>query len=188
MASTNELFRSPKSLLEAKSIAIVGASDRGEWPSTIYSNLKEQEFDGAVYPINPGRAEIWGARCYPDFASLPEPIDLALMIIPAAAVLPVLEEGVANRLKSAVVFGANIGEGDDPESVARGQALSDLCERTGLRACGPNCMGLVSAKNRVFAYPNKALCHLPAGNVAAIFQSGGSMMHWAAAAGARARR
>ena len=188
MVNTNELFRSPAPLLDAKSIAIIGASDRGEWPSAIYSNLKNQGFDGPVYPINPSRDEIWGTRCYPDFASLPEPVDLALVIIPGAAVLPVLEEGAACGLKSAVVFAANIGEGDDPESVARGQALSDLCERTGLRACGPNCMGLVSAKSRVFAYPSKALCRLPAGNVAAVFQSGGAMMHWASAAGARGVR
>jgi len=188
MVDKNELFRSPAALLEAKSIAIVGASERGEWPSAIYSNLKEQGFAGPVYPVNPGRDEIWGARCYPDFGSLPEPVDLALVVIPGAAVLPVLEEGVANGLKSAVVFTARIGEGDDPESVARGLALSDLCERTGLRACGPNCMGLISARNRVFAYPNRALCRLPAGNVAAVFQSGGAMMHWAAAAGARGIR
>ena len=185
MADKNGLFRSPAPLLDAKSIAIVGASERGEWPSALYYNLKEQGFGGAVYPINPGREEIWGQRCYPDFASLPEPVDLALVIVPGAAVLPVLEEGTVNGLKSAVVFAARIGEGDDPESIARGQALSDLCERTGLRACGPNCMGLVSPHTKVFAYPNKALCRLPAGNVAAVFQSGGAMMHWAAAAGAR---
>ena len=188
MADKNGPFRSPAPLLDAKSIAIVGASERGEWPSAIYTNLKEQGFPGAVYPINPGRDEIWGERCYPDFASLPEPVDLALVIVPGAAVLPVLEEGTVNGLKSAVVFAANIGEGDDPESVARGRALSDLCERTGLRACGPNCMGLVSPHTKVFAYPNKALCRLPAGNVAAVFQSGGAMMHWAAAAGARGIR
>jgi len=188
MAEGVELFRSPAALLDATSIAIVGASERGEWPSAIHSNLKEQGFDGPVYPINPGRAEIWGERCYPDFASLPQPVDLALVVIPGAAVLPVLEEGAASGLKSAVVFAARIGEGDDPESIARGQALSDLCERTGLRACGPNCMGLISARNRVFAYPNKALCRLPPGNVAAVFQSGGAMMHWAAAAGARGIR
>ena len=188
MADKNGLFRSPAPLLDAKSIAIVGASERGEWPSALYYNLKEQGFGGAVYPINPGREEIWGQRCYPDFASLPEPVDLALVIVPGAAVLPVLEEGTVNGLKSAVVFAARIGEGDDPESIARGQALSDLCERTGLRACGPNCMGLVSPHTKVFAYPNKALCRLPAGNVAAVFQSGGAMMHWAAAAGARGIR
>ena len=188
MVDTDGLFRSPASLLDAKSIAIVGASERGEWPSAIYGNLKELGFAGAVYPINPGREEIWGERCYPDFASLPEPVDLALVVIPGAAVIPVLEEGAANGLKSAVVFAARIGEGDDPESIARGQALNDLCERTGLRACGPNCMGLVSPHNKVFAYPNKALCSLPAGNVAAVFQSGGAMMHWAAAAAARGIR
>lgn len=188
MAGKKELFRSPASLLEATSIAIVGASERGEWPTAIYNNLKEQGFAGAVYPINPGREEIWGERCYPDFAALPEPVDLALVIIPGSAVLPVLEEGVANGLKSALVFAANIGEGDDPEIVTRGRALSELCERTGLRACGPNCMGLVSVKNKVFAYPNKALCRLPPGNVAAVFQSGGAMMHWATAAAARGIR
>ena len=100
MADNNQLFRSPAPLLEAKSIAIVGASERGEWPSAIYGNLKEQGFDGPVYPINPGRDEIWGERCYPDFGSLPEPVDLALVIIPGPAVLPVLEEGTANGLKS----------------------------------------------------------------------------------------
>ena len=67
MAANNGLFRSPASLLDAKSIAIVGASERGEWPSAIFNNLKELGFDGAVYPINPGREEIWGQRCYPNF-------------------------------------------------------------------------------------------------------------------------
>ena len=58
MVNTNGLFRSPAPLLDAKSIAIVGASERGEWPSAIYNNLKEHGFDGAVYPINPRREEI----------------------------------------------------------------------------------------------------------------------------------
>lgn len=181
-------FRSPASLLEAKSIAIVGASERGEWPSAIHANLRELGFEGSVYPINPSRDEIWDVKCYPDFASLPEPIDLALVVIPGGSVIEVLEEGAAHGLKSAVVFAANIGEGDDPEVVARGRALADLCERTGLRACGPNCMGLASPHNKVFAYPNKAICQMPAGNVAAVFQSGGAMMHWAGAAAERGIR
>lgn len=188
MATLNEMFRSPGPLLEAKSIAIVGASDRAGWPSAIYGNLKEQGFPGTVYPVNPRRDEVWGVPCYPDFASLPEAVDLALIVIPGGSVLAVLEEGAAHGLKSAVVFAANIGEGDDPAIVARGRALSELCERTGLRACGPNCMGLVSVHNRVFAYPNETICRMPAGNVAAVFQSGGAMMHWAAAAGARGIR
>lgn len=182
------MFKSPAALLEAKSIAIVGASERGEWPSALYKNLNDLGFQGSVYPINPRRDEIWDVTCYADFASLPEPVDLALVVIPGGAVLDVLEEGTAHGLKSAVVFAANMGEGDDPEVVARGRALTELCERTGLRACGPNCMGIVSAHNKVFAYPNKAMCRMPAGNVAAVFQSGGAMMHWAGAAAARGIR
>lgn len=178
-------FRSPASLLEAKSIAIVGASERGEWPSAIHTNLRDLGFEGSVYPINPSRDEIWDVTCYPDFAALPEAVDLALVVIPGGSVIEVLEEGAAHGLKSAVVFAANIGEGDDPEVVARGRALADLCERTGLRACGPNCMGIISSHNKVFAYPNQAICRMPAGNVAAVFQSGGAMMHWAGAAAQR---
>ena len=164
------------------------ASERGEWPSALYKNLNDLGFQGSVYPVNPRRDEIWDVTCYADFASLPEPVDLALVVIPGGAVLNVLEEGTAHGLKSAVVFAANMGEGDDPEVVARGRALTELCERTGLRACGPNCMGIVSAHNKVFAYPNEAMCRMPAGNVAAVFQSGGAMMYWADAAAARGIR
>lgn len=181
-------FRSPASLLEARSIAIVGASERAGWPSAIFGNLRELGFGGTIYPINPRREEVWGERCYPSFSSLPEPADLALVVIPGPAVNDVLEEGAAHGLKSAVIFAADMGEGDDPEVIARGRELASLCERTGLRACGPNCMGIVSPRSKVFAYPNQTLCRAPAGNVAAVFQSGGAMMHWASAATERGIR
>jgi acetyltransferase len=182
------MFKSPAALLEAKSIAIVGASERANWPAALRKNLEDFGFKGPVYPINPRRETVWDEKCYPDFSALPEPVDLALVVIPGEAVIEVLENGVANGLKSALVFAANIGEGTDPETVARGRALSDLCERSGLRACGPNCLGIVSPRSGVFANPSRALCRIPAGNIGAVFQSGGAMQHWAAAANARGLR
>ncbi len=179
------MFKSPAPLLEAKSIAIVGASERARWPTDLRKNLIEYGFRGPIYPINPRRTHIWDEQCYPNFGALPEPIDLALVVVPGSSVIEVLEDGVENGLKAALIFAANIGEGTSPESVARGQALKALCDRSGLRACGPNCLGIVSSRNGIFANPSRALCRMPPGNIGAVFQSGGAMQHWAQPAAAR---
>ena len=172
------MFRSPAPLLQARSVAIVGASERARWPVSIHKNLTEAGYPGKIYPINPGRDEVWGMQCYPDFAALPEAPDLALIIIPAPLIQETLEDGVRHGLKSALVYASGIGEGTDPEFHARGEALRALCEDTGLVACGPNCMGTVSSREKLFLYPNPDFNKLEPGPVAAVFQSGGSLQHW----------
>lgn len=179
------MFRSPEPLLRARTIAIVGASDRARWPVSIYKNLTETEAPVSIFPINPSRKEIWGLPCYPDFTSLPEAPDLALMIIPAAGILSSLEEGARRGLKSALVYASGIGEGEDPEFHARGAALKKLCEDTGLVACGPNCMGNVSMREKLFLYPNPNFNHLPPGSVGGVFQSGGTVQAWGLTAAER---
>ena len=135
------MFRSPDALFKAQSIAIVGASDRAKWPLTIYQNLTEHGWPGRVYPINPRREEVWGIPCYPDFAALPEAPDLGLFIIPAEAVPVAMEDAIKRGLKAAMVYAANIGEGTDPEIVARGERLKAMCLEAGVTLGGPNCMG-----------------------------------------------
>ncbi len=179
------MFTSPEPILRARSVAIVGASERAKWPSSIFASLRDNGYPGKVYPINPRYQEVWGVRCYPDFAALPEPVDHALVIIPAVAVQSTLEEGAAHGLKSATVYAANIGEGHDPEIVARGQALKDLCRRTGLIVGGPNCMGAMSMREKAFFYPNVDLATIPAGPVGAVFQSGGTLQFWCQTGAAR---
>jgi len=182
------MFRSPAPLLQARTVAIVGASDRARWPVSIHSNLTESKSPVRILPINPSRDEIWGMKCYPDFAALPEAPDLALMIIPAAHILSSLEDGVRHGLKSALVYASGIGEGEDPEFHARGAALKELCESTGLVACGPNCMGNVSLREKLFVYPNPAFNTLPPGPVGGVFQSGGTLQAWALTAAERGIR
>ncbi len=171
----NVLFKSLAPVLRAQSIAIVGASERAKWPAKIFSNLQDFGYSGNVYPINPRYSEIWGVKCYPDLASLPEPPGHALVIVPADAVQGVLEEGVAAGLKSATVYAGNIGEGSDPEVVERGTALKALCERSGLIVAGPNCMGSMSLREKCFLYPNSELCKMVAGSIGTVFQSGGTL-------------
>ena len=184
-ANPRDTFKSPLSVLRPKNIAIVGASDRASWPRQIHGELRDGGYPGDVFLINPRQTEVFGQKCYPDFAALPTPAEHALVIVPAPHVVGVLEEGVKQGLKSATVYAGNIGEGLNPEVVERGVALRALIERTGLAVNGPNCMGGNSPRDRFFGYPNPDLLKLPVGNVSLISQSGGTLQFLMQSAGAR---
>jgi acyl-CoA synthetase (NDP forming) len=170
-------FRSVLPLLNPASIAIVGASERAKWATQIFANLRAFGYPGKVYPVNPRVAQVWGSRCYPDLAALPEPPQHAMVIVPAPAVQAVLESGVKAGLESATIYASQIGEGQDPEIVARGAALKALIEASGLVVCGPNCMGAIALRERYFGYPNTELCQLTPGSVAMVTQSGGTLQY-----------
>lgn len=184
-ASMRSSFKSPQSVLNPKSVAIVGASERAAWPTTIFRQLTACSFEGPIYPVNPRGGEIWGIKAYPDLASLPTQVEHAIIAVPAPAVISVLETGVQQGLKSATIYSGNIGEGADPDGVARGDQLRALVAHTGLVVNGPNCMGGNSFHHNFFAYPNAELLQLPKGGVAFISQSGGMVQFFAKSAGER---
>ncbi len=174
------MFRSVGMFFRPATVAIVGASDAGGggWSRRLYENLELEDFPVRPYLVNPGRQELWGRKVYPDFSSLPERIDLATVIIPAEAVPDTLEEAAAAGLGSALVFAARFGEGDDREGAARAERLRTLCTETGLRICGPNCMGAVFLPERLLLYPSPRVRGLPQGPVGVVFQSGGTFQFW----------
>ena len=174
------MFRNAETLFRPKTVAIVGASDTGGggWPRAIYDNLEQAGFPSRVYLINPRREELWGQKVYPNFAAVPEKIDLALSLVPAEAAPDVLAEGVANGLKTALVFAARFGEGGDADGEVRARRLRDLCDNGGLRICGPNCMGVVSLRENLLFYPASRVRGLPHGPVGVVFQSGGTFQYW----------
>ncbi|HYY38125.1 MAG TPA: CoA-binding protein, partial [Xanthobacteraceae bacterium] len=182
------LFRSAVSTLQAKSLAIVGASERARWPSEIFRNLREFGYGGRVALINPRQKEVYGQPCFPSLRDLPEPVDHALVIVPAPAVADVLVAAEETGIGSATVYASMIGDGDDPESRARGAWLKDFTANSRLRVAGPNCMGAYSYRERLFGYPNTDLCRLAPGPVACIFQSGGLIQFWMKAAAERGLR
>lgn len=166
-----------ENLLTAKSVAIVGASQKGAWPQGIYRNLKGAKFPGGVYLINPNYTELYGEKCYPSLADLPEVPEELLVLIPTRAVLGVLEEAAKLGTKAATIYTAGFGEGDDEKGKERAQAMKDLCERTGMVICGPNCMGSYSVGEGLWTFPT-ATPLLKKGPVGLIFQSGGSLGNW----------
>src|SRR5438045_671719 len=177
--STNDTFkrRPVENLLSARSVAIVGASPKGRWPTGIYRNLKKAKYNGKIFLVNPNYKEIAEDPCYPNLAALPEVAEHLLMLIPTKAVLGTLEEAAKLGTKAATIYSAGFGEGDDPEGKKRGQQLREICERTGMVACGPNCMGSFSLPEGLWSFPT-AVPLLKKGPVGLIFQSGGSLGNW----------
>ena len=173
------MFRDVESLLRPKVIAIVGASNssRGGWAQEIYDNLGHCGFPAKLYLVNPKRKELWGRPVYPDFASIPERVDLALTIVPSPSIPDTLTEAAGSGLKCALIYAAQFGEGGDPEGQARAQALRKLCD-SGLRISGPNCMGSLALREKLLLYPAKRVRALRPGSVGVVFQSGGTFQFW----------
>jgi acetate---CoA ligase (ADP-forming) len=185
---SDSLFRSVATTLAAKSLAIVGASERARWPSEIFRNLREFGYPGRIALVNPRQKSVFGQRCFPSLRDLPEPVDHALVIVPAPGVPDVLTAAEETGVASATVYASMLGDGDAPESKARGAWLEEFTAKSRLRVAGPNCMGAYSYRERLFVYPNTDLCRLAPGSVACIFQSGGLLQFWMKAAAERGLR
>jgi acyl-CoA synthetase (NDP forming) len=183
-----DAFRSADSVLRARSLALVGASERGRWPVQIVGALREHGFPGKLYLINPRQSMVFGEKAYPSLRDLPEPVDHAMIIVPAGAVTDVLEDAAARGLRSATIYAGGVGDGEDPASQARGAWVRDFLTRTPLRLAGPNCMGAHSFREKLFAYPNPELAALEPGSVGCVFQSGGTLQFFMKTAASRGLR
>ncbi len=112
--------------------------------------LRKNEFPGRIYPINPNYGDIDGLKCYPSIAAVAQPIDLAVVIIPARAVLGALRECAAVGVKNAVIISSGFAE-EGGDSAAMQDAIADLASTTGMRISGPNAEGFYSEVQRVAA-------------------------------------
>ncbi|UCC69864.1 MAG: acetate--CoA ligase family protein [Armatimonadota bacterium] len=132
---------------EPSSVAVIGASTRpGKVGHDILRNMLSSGFEGAVYPVNPRAAEILGVKCYPSVSEINGPVDLAVVVVPAPVVVPVVEECGAKGVEAAVVISAGFKEAG-PEGVERERQLAETAHRLGIRVIGPNCLGVMATGN-----------------------------------------
>ncbi len=126
--SQNYIERYPQSLdslFHPKVIAVIGAKDTvGSVGNTIMKNLISAPFKGKIYPVNPGRTEVSGLKCYPVIADVPELIDLAIIVTPAATVPKIVSECVDVGVKSAIIISAGFKELGAPDLNWRKKFLS----------------------------------------------------------------
>ena len=158
-------------LFAPRNVVLVGASDRN-WSPRVWDNLRRFGFEGGVYPVNPNRAELWGARCYPTIADLPEAPDHLALFVPNEQSLEILELGGRLGARSASIYAAGFGEGGDAVGLARAERLRKILVEYGIAATGPNCMGLAAGPAKFCTFPDEHIEKLGRGPVAALTQSG----------------
>lgn len=136
-------------LFAPSSVAVLGVSrSPAKLGHRLLQNVLEGGFGGRVFPVNPAGEPILGVPSVPSVAALPEPVDLALVSLPAPAVPAAIEALAAQRARAAVVLSSGFGEvDDDGRSSQRG--LLAAARAAGLRLVGPNCMGVYSAPARL---------------------------------------
>jgi acyl-CoA synthetase (NDP forming) len=139
------------SFFSPSSIALIGASrDLEKIPGRLLSMLRKNEFPGRIYPVNPNYGDITGLKCYPSISAIGQPIDLAIVIIPARAVLAALEECAKAGVRNAVIISSGFAE-EGGDSTAMQDAIVALAKQTGMRISGPNAEGFYSEAQRVAA-------------------------------------
>ena len=129
--------------------------------------LIEHGYDGRVHPVTRSQSEVFGLRAYPTVAALPEPVDLAVILVPAAHVVETLEQCGGRGVRAAVVISSGFAEESNEAARARDLELGRIADRHGIVVCGPNSEGIVNPLRPLVAtfspvFHDPTQCLLPA--------------------------
>ncbi|MBX5464983.1 MAG: GNAT family N-acetyltransferase [Clostridia bacterium] len=130
-------------------VAVVGASrDPQRLGHLLFRHLLEGGFQGVVYPVNPSAHAVAAVRAYPSLRDLPEPVDLAVVVVPAREVLQVVDDCVQARVRAVLITSAGFADAG-PEGEALQQEVVRRLRAAGIRLVGPNCLGIVNTAEAV---------------------------------------
>jgi acyl-CoA synthetase (NDP forming) len=133
------------------SVAVVGATKKVDKAGhVIFKNFVTNKlrgaFKGHLYPVNPGENSILGFKCYPSLKDIPGEIDFTIIIVPAKAVLGVMEDAVAKKVKVVAIISAGFREVGNVELENQ---LVCIAKKGGVRFLGPNCLGVYYSKTGI---------------------------------------
>jgi acetyl coenzyme A synthetase (ADP forming)-like protein len=159
-------------IFSPRSVAVVGASTTpGKVGHDIFVNILRGGYSGTLYPVNPKARSISSVRAYPSITEIPDDVDLGIIILPPPLALKAIEEAVEKGLKGIVIVSAGFREVGE-----KGREIEDrivaLCREAGIRAVGPNCLGVINPQASVRLNASFATRMPKAGNVSFISQSG----------------
>ena len=159
-----------EALFAPRGIAVIGASrDRSKLGYGVARNLIASNYTGAIHFINPNAEQILGRRCYPSIGAAPDPIDLVVVIVPAAGVPQTLEACGARGVRAVIVVSGGFGETDQAGKELEWRCV-EIARRFGMRLIGPNCIGLIDTH---VPFNTTFIKSVPqAGEIAFVSQSG----------------
>ena len=157
-------------LFSPRNIAVIGASRCSHKIGySILENIIRCGFKGDIYPVNHCENEILGLRCYSGIHEIDEPIDLAIIVLPAERSKQVVQECGEAGVKGVIVLSSGLKDNGAAGSMLE-QKLVEICRHYGMRMVGPNCVGLMDTHiqlnaSLVSSFPQR-------GNISFISQSG----------------
>lgn len=155
-----------------KSIAVVGATPKkGTIGRQLLQNIIDYGFNGTLFPVNPKHKYISSIKCYPSVLAIPDPVDLAIIVVPKEHVLRVAEECGKKGVGGLVIISAGFKEVGG-EGAAREEALDAIRKKYGFRVVGPNCMGIINTDPEVHLNASFAPLEPVEGSLAFMSQSG----------------
>jgi acetate---CoA ligase (ADP-forming) len=154
-----------------RSIALVGATDNSRWSLYTFENLKNLAFAGPVYLVNPRRETVHGTRAYPSLQHLPEPVDLAFVMVPTPGVLPVVREAAALGTRHFVVLTSGFSEMGALGAELERELLM-FAQEHALTILGPNGNGFINVTDQITPYGLPIATPLKSGPVGVVLQSG----------------
>jgi acetyltransferase len=166
------MFKNLHHILNPESIAVVGATNRaGSVGLAVFGNLIRGGFQGVLFPVNPKARSIQGVKAYPSLLDVPDPVDLAVMVVPPEAAIATMEQAALKGVKGAVVITAGFKE-IGGQGVELEQRLTAAARQAGIPLIGPNCLGVINTNPGVSMNASFAARSPKQGNIAFLSQSG----------------
>lgn len=169
MSSAADLYFQPES------VVVYGASaDPNKLSGRPLAYLQKFGFPGKIFAVNPRRDEVQGVKAYPDVASVPGPLDLAVIVVPVSSVIGAARACAAAGVRAATIFASGFSEQDADGKLMQDE-LTAISASSGMRILGPNCLGSFSAPNKAFATFSTAFdddSERPDSPIALVSQSG----------------
>jgi len=136
--------RSVHNLLHPRSVAVIGAStEPSKIGYAVLTNLLAADFAGTVYPVNSEHRSVRGVRAYSSVLDIPDPVDLAVVAVPAAGIDSVMDACLAKGVRTLVVLSSGFADvGPDGRGAERRLVIEARAH--GMRVVGPNALGVVN--------------------------------------------
>ena len=159
-------------ILRPGSVAVVGAGRHpGNVGHQVVQSLLAGDFSGTVYPVNPSARAVSGVPAFPALLSVPEPVDLAVVAVPAPAVPGVIDEAASMGVRAVTIITAGFGETGRSGAAVETEMLS-TARRHGMRIVGPNCLGVINTDPGIRMSATFAPVDPLPGRLALVSQSG----------------
>jgi acetyltransferase len=182
LRSSDKTRKIRESFFEPRSLAVIGASSHPDKVGyAVLANVVKSGYEGKIYPVNPKAHEIQDIECFHDVHDIPDPLDLAIIIVPAVHVPEVVKELADRKVPGAVVISAGFKEASLEGRHLEREAVR-LAHEGGMRLLGPNCLGIMNTALPLNASFTRKMP--PKGSIGVISQSGAictSLIDWARA-------